>query len=200
MMVTGGMGFLTDQPVPSITTIKFLRKIKDIISRSVMDVKTCTKCGIEKSLSEFHKSRSTKDGLTYRCKTCKSEYGRKTRRTPRGLYSQIKARNKYYADHPFLISIDAFEEWYVNEPKFCYYCGIPEKKLGLWKKIVGGRFNRLTIDCADNDVGYVEGNLVLACDKCNVLKGDILFHNEMREIGQRYIRPKWEALQERKEE
>ncbi len=34
--------------------------------------KTCTKCGVEKALSEFHKDKSKKDGLRSSCKSCKS--------------------------------------------------------------------------------------------------------------------------------
>ena len=33
-------------------------------------MKTCTGCIQEKSLNEFNRSKSTKDGLTYRCKDC----------------------------------------------------------------------------------------------------------------------------------
>ena len=33
-------------------------------------MKTCTKCGAEKPLLEFNKSKSSKDGLSYQCKLC----------------------------------------------------------------------------------------------------------------------------------
>ena len=33
-------------------------------------MKKCTKCGVEKPLSEFSKKHSTKDGLQIHCKTC----------------------------------------------------------------------------------------------------------------------------------
>lgn len=35
-----------------------------------MDMKTCSKCGVEKELGEFHRNKNTKDGRTVRCKTC----------------------------------------------------------------------------------------------------------------------------------
>ena len=34
-------------------------------------MKKCTKCGIEKPLSEFHKHKNTKDGHRYDCKACR---------------------------------------------------------------------------------------------------------------------------------
>ena len=37
-------------------------------------MKKCTKCGIEKPLTEFHKHKETKDGLYGRCKQCARQY------------------------------------------------------------------------------------------------------------------------------
>lgn len=39
-----------------------------------MEKKTCTKCKLEKPLSEFHKDKSEKDGYTFRCKDCRNNY------------------------------------------------------------------------------------------------------------------------------
>jgi hypothetical protein len=36
-------------------------------------MKKCTKCGIEKPLTEFHKKSASKDGLDYWCRSCKSK-------------------------------------------------------------------------------------------------------------------------------
>ena len=38
-------------------------------------MKKCTKCGIEKLLSEFHKDKTLKDGHRSECKTCRSQQG-----------------------------------------------------------------------------------------------------------------------------
>lgn len=35
-------------------------------------MKTCTKCGQEKDLKEFHKDKHNPDGLTYACKECRN--------------------------------------------------------------------------------------------------------------------------------
>ena len=37
-------------------------------------MKRCTKCKAEKELKEFSKDKNRKDGLSYRCKGCRSEY------------------------------------------------------------------------------------------------------------------------------
>jgi len=162
-----------------------------------LETKVCTGCGIEKPLSDFYNSKSTKDGKTYKCKDCRKKYNAWFRSTPEGICQQIKGRNGFFKDHPFVITQEEFVEWYKNTPRECVYCGIKESELYLWKEIVGGRFKRLTVDCADNDKGYVKGNLVLACDKCNVMKGDVLTYDDMLYVGQRFVRPKWEAVKER---
>ena len=41
-----------------------------------MDTKVCSKCKVEKPLSEFHRSPSTQDGHTYCCKSCRQVYNR----------------------------------------------------------------------------------------------------------------------------
>ena len=38
-----------------------------------MSTKTCTKCGVEKDVSEFSKNKKNKDGLKYWCKLCVKE-------------------------------------------------------------------------------------------------------------------------------
>lgn len=61
-------------------------------------MKICTKCGIEKSKSEFHKSNKTKDGIITQCKPCKNQIIRKWDK-----YNQDKKRksslNQYYKYH-----------------------------------------------------------------------------------------------------
>jgi hypothetical protein len=39
-----------------------------------MDQKNCSRCGIVRPYAEFTKSSNTKDGLSYRCKSCDREY------------------------------------------------------------------------------------------------------------------------------
>ena len=50
---------------------------------------------------------------------------------------------------------------------------------------------RLTVDCIENDLGYIKGNLALACLRCNFTKSNLLSFDEMREIAQKYFKPKW---------
>lgn len=60
--------------------------------------KTCKICGVDKPIAEFHKARKGKYGVETRCKTCKSEAGKRYRRENR---EEFRARKKqyYYENH-----------------------------------------------------------------------------------------------------
>lgn len=50
------------------------RKRKKSPNLAVKGKKICTKCGVKKNVTQFHKSNATKDGLQTWCKLCKSKY------------------------------------------------------------------------------------------------------------------------------
>lgn len=164
------------------------------------DMKRCTKCKETKPLGEFSKHKNSKDGHAWRCKTCSSAYSREYRKTAEGIYQLIKGRNTFRRKHPnqFLlpkpveITKEEFVEWYNNEPKICDYCELTEAEAKKFITFCSGRFGRLTIDCKDNEAGYIKGNLVLACYKCNITKNDMLTYDEMKYVGKHFIKPKWE--------
>ena len=72
-------------------------------------MKKCTKCNQEKDLTEFHKSRSTKDGLQYCCKACLKLY----REDPKN-----KQRQKAYRNNPIVKEkIRVKKKEYFADPK-----------------------------------------------------------------------------------
>ena len=91
-------------------------------------MKTCSKCKEEKPFSEFHKNRSTKDGLCFQCKTCKievakshyeknkdhfREYKRKYRQENKDL---IRERERKYRQE----NKETIREHYKNLPAGVY--------------------------------------------------------------------------------
>jgi ketosteroid isomerase-like protein len=52
-------------------------------------MKTCSKCGVEKDISEFYKRKQSKDGFNRRCIPCLNEYAREKRKEKQ-LYSTNK--------------------------------------------------------------------------------------------------------------
>jgi len=162
--------------------------------------KYCNRCDRTLPIENFSKDKKSKDGHSFYCKDCMSEYGKKYRNTPAGIYSNTKGKQKWCKENgdsrakPFNISKEDFVKWHNSQPKFCVYCDIPEDKIPLFSEVYGGRDGRLSIDCKDNSLGYVKGNLVLACDTCNFLKSNVFSFEEMRELAQLFIKPKWQAL------
>lgn len=55
-------------------------------------MKTCTKCKIEKSLNEFHKDKTTKDGLGPHCKLCVKRYT-DSRKEAKAEYDRLNRLN-----------------------------------------------------------------------------------------------------------
>ena len=90
-----------------------------------------------------------------------------------------------------ICSGNEFVDWFNSQEKICTYCGIPEE---IWQHIYNGHQNKysLTIDRMDNSKGYIVNNLTLACSQCNSSKNDVFSYIEMKEIGMKYLKPKWQ--------
>lgn len=58
-------------------------------------MKKCSKCNIEKELSEFNTAKNNKDGLNSRCKKCINEYKKIYRETNK---KDIATKNKIYRE------------------------------------------------------------------------------------------------------
>jgi len=87
-----------------------------------------------------------------------------------------------------------FMRWFNETHHKCFYCDLPEWKL---KELKHGRCqgrNNLEIDRVDISRGYLIDNIVFSCPLCNMVKADVFNKREMREIGQKYIKPKWRNL------
>jgi len=117
------------------------------------------------------------------------EYRLKYNQSPRGIYSGLRNRGKEKVQ----ITREEFVEWYRQQEKKCYYCGISEELFKKIKKFHKSRsYRRLEIDRKDSSQPYKLGNIVLACRLCNAVKNEILTEKEMKKIAQKYIKPKWQ--------
>lgn len=87
------------------------------------ELKTCTKCGHSKPLSEFYKSPKTHDGYDPRCKMCKKAYDKE--------YVQredVKQRRRAYMRTPEMKRwMLAYMREYLKTPKAREY-------MRNWKK------------------------------------------------------------------
>ena len=162
-----------------------------------MQTKRCSKCKQEKPVSEFGKKPKSKSGYGSHCKQCNCKYNEKYRDTIQGIYNAIKARQRYLkkkndpTTKPFVVSFNEFKELFEKETK-CHYCHLPVKD---WHKIIDShlpRTKRLSVDCMNNELGYVSGNIVLACYRCNNIKNNFFSYEDFKEIAEKYIKPVWE--------
>lgn len=113
-------------------------------------------------------------------------------RTPLGVYRSLKSlspRRKSIFD----LDQGEFITWYSNAPRKCVYCEIPEELFIKNEKFSRHfQFKRLSIDKIVPEFGYRIDNIVLCCYLCNAVKQNILTFNEMFDVAQRYIKPKWQ--------
>lgn len=167
-------------------------------------MKLCTKCKQMKLEKEFNKNSKLSSGLRSWCRECDlfayNEYKKKNyelekerkrewARTPSGIYNRLKYGK---GRKELCISKESFIKWYNIQDKKCVYCDISEKLLNHIKDTQNNKCINLSIDRVDNKRGYEEGNLVLACLRCNYIKSDFFTFEEMREIGQNFVKTKWE--------
>lgn len=171
--------------------------------------KVCSKCKEEKTVEEFTKHKTTKDGLNVWCKKCirisskdyysinkkkilkkmKNKYKQNSikilfrektyRSTTKGIYACIK-HSASKRRQVFSLSQEDFKKWYEKQLKICAYCKRTEKDV---IKDRNNQYNRLTIDRKNNSKGYELNNLTLCCHKCNLIKGENFSYNQMIRIG-----------------
>lgn len=174
--------------------------------------KRCSKCREVKPLSEFFRASRYKDGRYPSCKVCSKAAGKKSiinkwgseqayyaeyrNRIAGGSPRIIYAKKKHGAKREgfiFSITLEEFLEWYESQIKKCAYCDIPQSLITEHQWMMPNRnIHRLTLDRIECEKGYAVGNICLACARCNLIKSNILTFNETREIGQKYIKPRWQ--------
>jgi hypothetical protein len=76
--------------------------------------KSCNKCNVSKPLSEFHKKKASKDGLTNRCKSCDKEYAKNWYLNNSECIKELT--KKRYIDNPEHQK-EASKKWILNNPE-----------------------------------------------------------------------------------
>jgi len=104
---------------------------------------------------------------------------------PVGIYSVIKdGVNAKKLPRRTLLKISKadFVKWYNSQEKICFYC--KRTFAETQTDILNRKVHRLTIDRVDNNRGYENGNLALACLRCNAIKNNYFTKDEMLKIGE----------------
>jgi len=121
-------------------------------------------------VSYFSKSKSRKDSLHPECKLCvsirqKKHYQKNGEIFGRQRLSTLKNRAKKYGDHDDITEEYLKELWNLQQGK-CYYTGMDlVNEPHHW--------NTASVDRLDSKQGYIRGNMVLCCDRINLMKGEL---------------------------
>lgn len=149
-------------------------------------MKICANCGVEVVRKPSFWKRIK--GLATCSKTCRAEYlktvylgsnnpnshGQDTfdaffRRKHNNLKHTASQRGIEYSLTPEIL-----KQQYVIQNGLCWYTSIPLKfsSTNNWKIKNQADFDVLSVDRLDNDVGYLPGNIVMACTGINKAKGN----------------------------
>jgi hypothetical protein len=79
-------------------------------------MKICTKCGVEKSLDEFYKSKMGKDGYRGDCKTCHKLVVSSKIASSRKLHNDTRTRKRYG------LSEGQYEAMLEDQAYKCFIC------------------------------------------------------------------------------
>lgn len=107
-------------------------------------------------------------------------------------FSKFKAKAKKRGKSVAL----SFEQYCNIKLGDCYYCGVQRYLFAAYCQEMGLKTPYMTIDRKDNKGGYTEENSVASCFLCNKTKSNIFTSEDMKEIGERYIKPKYQKIEQ----
>lgn len=132
-------------------------------------LKTCTKCGVEKSTEDFYRHGSgTRNGV---CKTCADNIRRQQATSSYRLYlkrllTQTKSKRRK-TDISVEITLDQLcELWEQQSGK----CAISNVHMTHHRDGTGRKDFNVSLDRIEPPLGYVNGNVQLVCDRVNIMR------------------------------
>lgn len=144
-----------------------------------MNYKTCGACQEEKPLSEFYKSRSTKDGVAWKCKVCEKAYVNNWNKVNK---QRIKKRKREYS---VMFKYGLFPEDYnrmLREQQHkCLICGLDETECP---------YGSLSVD-HNHATNKVRG---LLCHNCNTSIGKFKDNPALLRAAAQYLEEKGYAV------
>ena len=147
------------------------------MDKSTVELKLCHTCKIEKQLSDFHKNKTRKFGVSDYCKECQNKVDRKNykknkdkiKKRKKELYNQnpqkyIKISRAINLKHRFGMTLDDYDRMVKEQNNLCAICNKSETSLDNKRN----KIRDLSID-HDHKTGKVRG---LLCNHCNHLLGN----------------------------
>ncbi len=110
---------------------------------------------------------------------------------PKCLITVRRFMNDGHPDLKFSVN------WIYKPWRVCAYCDITELEYILLRTKKDG-VPALTRDHVDAEIKTLVNNMAWSCFRCNIVKNHTFNAEEMREIGQKYVRPVWLRIAEAK--
>jgi hypothetical protein len=88
-----------------------------------------------------------------------------------------------------------FEDFRRIKYEDCHYCGVSNMFIKFYCDILNINTPWATIDRKDNSKGYTNDNCVASCFLCNKIKGNFFSYEEMKEIGIKFVQPKFKLIE-----
>lgn len=168
--------------------------------------KACSKCGEVKLLSEFVRSKKTKDGREAHCLACErarkkmpENYRRDCERLRSNPWSaqlsKMITSSRHRAKEKRLEHNIDVEYLRTIATSHCPYLGIElhwqvQRGLGVTNKVFP---NSPSLDRIDSSKGYIKGNVVIVSHRANSIKRDAT-EVELIEIGRRIAELKMQLI------
>ena len=135
-------------------------------------MKSCSKCGIQKALTEFPKRIDSPDGYRNHCKLCRKSYNQEYQKQ-----NHTQLRN-YKLQRIYKISIEVLQMLYETQQGACAICKVP---LTLKKNSKG-----VSVEQVDHNhtTGKVRG---LLCLNCNTALGLLKDNVNVLQEAKKYL-------------
>lgn len=180
---------------------------------TTIKTKTCTKCLVEKPVTDFpiYYGEKRKEGITRNvCKKCKNKKQLECINSSPDRKTKVKQYfSEYYKKHNDVgkvksyrtvdkkkdresITLKEFRDLLSDTPS-CFYCE-------------EDRISMLGLDRKDNTKGHALSNVVVCCEKCNHLLADIPFEAKLllkeglKQIREKGLFDNWEIKTKRKKD
>lgn len=139
-----------------------------------MNMKTCKKCQISKSIDSYISSSSTKDKLRNWCKSCFTDYDKQRRNNLSPEYKRGRSLVRYWPELSPIQANDKYMELFKSQNEKCYICETSTNWNG----------KSFPVDHC-HKTNEVRGIL---CDDCNVGLGKFKDDIEILEKAINYLR------------
>jgi hypothetical protein len=159
---------------------KASRELRAALPKPLKTEKTCTRCHVTKTISEFYKNRLKRDSYSCYCREChclqsKAYLERKRQSSPDGLKKHLRRAQLRCM---FGITPEDYDAMIASQKNLCAICGQPETAK------CNGVIKALSVDHC-HSTGKVRE---LLCNRCNVGIGRLGDSIELLEAAAAYLR------------